>query len=126
MSGQPFEYAVLRAVPRVDRGEFVNVGVMLYCQASDFLAASMHVDADRLRALDAAVDVAGIESALAAIQAVCAADPSAGPMAQGAPGARFRQLTAPRSTVVRAGPVHSGLTTDPARELEHLLDRLVL
>jgi hypothetical protein len=126
MTGQPFEYAVLQAVPRADRGEFVNVGVMLYCQAHDFLAARSHVDAGRLRALDPAVDVGAITSALAAVEAICGGDPSAGPMAQGSPGERFRRLAAPRSTVVRAGPVHSGLTTDPARQLEHLLDRLVL
>jgi hypothetical protein len=122
---QPFEYAVLRAVPRVDRGEFVNVGVMLYCQGADFLGARSHVDADRLRALDPNVDIAGIRSALAAVEAACAGDSSAGPAAQGSPGARFRWLAAPRSTVVQAGPTHTGLTEDPARELEHLVDRLV-
>ena len=126
MSRQPFEYAVLRAIPRADRGEFVNVGVMLYCQARDFLAALTHVDADRLRALDAAVDIPAIEAALGAIEAACAGDPSVGPAAQGSPGERFRWLAAPRSTVVQPGPVHTGLTADPARELEHLLVCLVL
>jgi hypothetical protein len=126
VSRQPFEYAVLRAVPRADRGEFLNVGVMLYCQADDFLAALVHVDADRLRALDPAVDVAAVEAALAAIEAACAGDPQAGPPALGPPGERFRWLAAPRSTVVQPGPVHTGLTTDPARELQHLLTRLVL
>ena len=126
MSRQPFEYAVLRAVPRADRGEFVNVGVMLYCQADDFLAALTHVDAGRLRALDATVDIGAIEAALATIERACAGDPSAGPVSQGPPGERFRWLSAPRSTVVQPGPVHTGLTADPAREIEHLLSCLVL
>jgi hypothetical protein len=126
VSRQPFEYAVLRAVPRADRGEFVNVGVMLYCQADDFLAALTHVDADRLRALDVGVDIGAIEAALAAIERACAGDPSVGPVAQGPPGERFRWLAAPRSTVVQPGPVHTGLTAGPARELEHLLTCLVL
>jgi hypothetical protein len=126
VSRQPFEYAVLRAVPRADRGEFLNVGVMLYCQADDFLAALTHVDADRLRALDAGVDIGAIEAALAAIERACAGDPSVGPVAQGSPGERFRWLSAPRSTVVQPGPVHTGLTADPAQELDHLLNCLVL
>ncbi|HSK91546.1 MAG TPA: DUF3037 domain-containing protein [Euzebyales bacterium] len=125
MTRRPFEYAILRAVPRVDRGEFVNVGVMLYCQADDYLSARSHVDPERLRALDPDADVAAIEAALAAVEAACSGDPSAGPAGEGPPGARFRWLAAPRSTVVQAGPVHSGLTADPARELAHLLARLV-
>jgi Protein of unknown function (DUF3037) len=126
VSRRPFEYAVLRAVPRADRGEYVNVGVMLYSQADDFLAALVHVDADRLRALDPAVDIAAVEAALDAVEAACAGDPAAGPAAQGPRGERFRWLAAPRSTVVQPGPVHSGLTDDPARELEHLLTCMVL
>lgn len=122
----PFEYAVLRAVPRVDRGEFVNVGVMVYCQARDYLAARGRVDADRLRALDRRADVAAVEAALAALEATCAGEASMGPAASGPPGARFRWLAAPRSTVLQPGPVHPGLTGDPAQELDHLLARLVL
>lgn len=125
MSRAPFEYAVLRAVPRVDRAEFVNVGVMLYCQAHDFLAARCHIDTDRLRALDDDVDIAAIGAALEAIRAACAGEPEAGPAGEGPPGPRFRWLASPRSTVVQAGPVHTGLTDDPDRELDHLLDRLV-
>lgn len=125
MSPQPFEYAVLRAVPRVERGECVNVGVMLYCQALDFLAARCYVDADRLRALDEDVDVAAIEAALDAVRAACAGDPGAGRAADAPLGQRFRWLASPRSTMVQPGPIHSGLTTDPDRELDHLLARLV-
>lgn len=122
---QAFEYAVLRAVPRVDRGEFVNVGVVLYCQATDFLAARSHIDPARLRALDDAVDLAALEGALTAVAVVCAADPAAGPVGEQPPGARFRWLAAPRSTVVQAGPVHAGLSEDPAHELDRIFDLLV-
>ncbi len=122
----PFEYAVLQAVPRVDRGECVNVGVVVYCQGADFLDAAVHVDEDRLRMLDRAVDLEAVRAALDAVRAVCSAQASAGAAAAGPPRARFGWLTAPRSTVVRAGPVHSGMTRDPAASLARLLDRLVL
>ena len=122
MSGTVFEYAVVRAVPRAERGECVNVGVVLYCQARDFLAVLVHVDVGRLRALDAGVDVEGVEQAATALQRTCEGH---GPAGQTSLGQRFRWLTAPRSTVVQAGPVHSGLTVDPAAELERLVDVLV-
>ena len=122
---QAFEYAVLRAVPRVDRGEFVNVGVVLYCQATDFLEARTHIDAARLLALDDAVDLPALDAALAAVVAVCAGGASAGPVGEQPAGARFGWLAAPRSTVVQAGPVHAGMTEDPARELDRLFDLLV-
>ena len=121
----PFEYAVLRAVPRVDRGECVNVGVVLYCQAQDYLGCALHLDADRLRSLDPTADVDAIDSALAALSAVCQGDPAAGAASTGPPRIRFGWLTAPRSTVVQPGPVHSGMTADPAAHLQRLLDRLV-
>jgi hypothetical protein len=121
----PFEYAVLRAVPRVDRGECINVGVVLYCQARDYLHTLLHVDEPRLRALDPGVDLAAVRAALTGVQAVCAGLDAAGRAAGGTRRERFGWLTAPRSTVVRAGPVHSGLTRDPDTELRRLLDRLV-
>jgi Protein of unknown function (DUF3037) len=121
----PFEYAVLRAVPRVDRGECVNVGVVLYCQARDFLGCAVQLDADRVRALDPRADLAAIEAALLAVRTVCAGGNAAGRAAVEPLRARFGWLTAPRSTVVQAGPVHSGLTSDPAADLERLLTRLV-
>jgi hypothetical protein len=109
---QPFEYALLRVVPRVERGEAINGGVLLYCRALDYLAADTHLDPERLRALAAAGDV-------------CAGRLNSGPVATEDLGKRFRWLTAPRSTVVQPGPVHTGLTADPARELAHLMGRLV-
>jgi Protein of unknown function (DUF3037) len=122
---RPFEYAVLRAAPRVQRGEFVNVGVLLYCRSSDFLRAAWDVDPDRLRALDPDVDVDAVCSSLERIRAICAGEPSAGPAAATTIGERFRWLAAPRSTVVHAGPIHGGLTDDPEAELDRLLTLFV-
>jgi Protein of unknown function (DUF3037) len=119
---KPFEYAILRAVPRIERGETVNVGVIVYCQALDYLAAATAVDAARLRALDPEVDVDGVWAAVDAIRAACSGE---GPAGGGSRGERFRWLTAPRSTVVQPGPVHAGLTDSPQAELARLLDRLV-
>jgi len=120
-----FQYVVLRCVPRVDREEFVNVGVVLYCQQADFLEAACHVDEGRLAALAPSLDVAGVRSALRAVQAVCGGDESAGKAGRAPMGTRFGFLKAPRSTVVQPGPVHGGSTDDPRAELEHLLDGLV-
>ncbi len=122
MSRAVFEYGVLQAVPRADRGECLNVGVVLYCQARDFLAVSVHVDGRRLQVLDAGVDVDGIEQAATALQRTCE---GRGPAGQTSLGQRFRWITAPRSTVLRTGQVHSGLTDDPAAELRRLVDALV-
>jgi len=117
---QPYEYSVLRAVPRVERGEFVNVGVVLYCQQLDFLGCTTQVDSARVRALDPAADVEGIEALLAAVSKVCCGGPESGPAGRDALGRRFRWLVAPRSTVVQPGPVHTGLTADPAAALDRL------
>ena len=120
-----FQYVVLRCVPRVVREEFVNVGVVVYCQQADFLEARCHVDRGRLLALDPAVDVDAVCSALRAVEAVCRGDASAGEAGRAPMGTRFGFVKAPRSTVVQPGPVHGGTTGDPAAELDHLLDRLV-
>jgi Protein of unknown function (DUF3037) len=120
-----FEYVVLRCVPRVDREEFLNVGVVLHCQQAGFLEARCHVDRDRLVAVAPELDVDAVRSALAAVEAVCRGDASAGEAGRGPLGTRFGFVKAPRSTVVQPGPVHGGSTVDPARQLEHLLERLV-
>ena len=125
MSRMGFQYVVLRCVPRVDREEFVNVGVVLYCQAAEFLEARCDVDRDRLATLAPGVDVDAVCSALSAIEAVCRGDATAGAAGRAPMGTRFGFVKAPRSTVVQPGPVHGGTTDDPAAELEHLLDRLV-
>jgi hypothetical protein len=120
-----FEYAALRVVPRVERGEAMNVGVVVYCQARDFLGCRSHVDESRLRALDTTLDLDGVRKALKAVTALCCGGEDAGQAADEPPGSRFRWLTAPRSTIVQPGPVHAGLTTDPEAELDRLLDLLV-
>ncbi|MFF5718112.1 DUF3037 domain-containing protein [Streptomyces buecherae] len=120
-----FEYAVLRVVPRMERGELINAGVVLYCHARSLVAARTHLDEDRLRALDPTADVAGVRAALNAVEGVCHGGPEAGQAAGDAAGRRFRWLVAPRSTVVQPGPVHTGLTTDAEAEVERLLDLLV-
>jgi Protein of unknown function (DUF3037) len=126
----PFEYATLRVVPRIERGEAINAGVLLYCRTLDYLGVRVHLDELRLRALDPAVDVAGVAHVLHALETVCAASPEearrAGPAGEEDRGRRFRRLTAPRSTIVQAGPVHTGLTADPEAELARLLSELVL
>jgi hypothetical protein len=120
-----FEYAALRVVPRVERGESMNVGVILYCQARDFLGCGVHIDAARLHALDPNMDLDGVRAALAAVECTCEGGPHAGQAADEPIGRRFRWLTAPRSTVIQSGPVHAGLTADPAAELDRLLGALV-
>jgi hypothetical protein len=121
MSTEPFEYALIRVVPRVERGEAMNAGVILYAQRPAFLGCRIELNEDRLRALDPAADLGAVTAALAALDSECRQKRPAGESA----GARFRWLTATRSTIVQPGPVHSGLTADPAAELEHLFEALV-
>lgn len=120
-----FEYALLRVVPRVERGECFNAGVLVYCRARSFVAARTHLDENKLRALDPDADVAGVRAALRAVEGVCCGGDVAGQAAGDDVGRRFRWLIAPRSTVVQPSAVHSGLTTDPEAEVERLLDLLV-
>jgi hypothetical protein len=121
-----YEYALLRAVPRVERGECVNVGVLVYCPPLRYLRAACHVDPDRLRALDPTVDTDQVSAQLRALCTACEGGAAAGPAGEGSLGSRFRWLTAPRSTIIQAAPAHTGLTDDPAAELTHLLRTLVL
>jgi hypothetical protein len=121
-----FEYALLRAVPRQERGEFVNVGVLLYCETLDFLQAKTFVDAKRVHALDPSVDIGLLEETLGHLTDSCDGTEQAGPVTKTKKGQRFRWLTAPRSTFVQTSPTHTGLTDDPQSELDHLLKTLVL
>jgi hypothetical protein len=114
------EYAYLRAVPRVELGESVNVGVLVYCQARDYLDCATWLDADRVRALDPAADVEGLAAALAAVVAVCHGGQAAGRAGEISTGQRFRWLTAPRSAVLQPGPVHLGLCCEPEETLRQL------
>ncbi|MFD7614265.1 DUF3037 domain-containing protein [Streptomyces sp. NPDC059828] len=120
-----FEYALLRVVPRVERGECFNAGVVVYCRARSFVSARTHLDEAKLRALDPQADITGVRAALHAVEGVCRGGEDAGQAARDDAGRRFRWLIAPRSTVVQPGPVHTGLTTDPEAEVERLLDVLV-
>lgn len=122
---QPYQYVLLRCVPRVDREEFVNVGVVCYCQQADFLGASCHVDEARLLALWPEVDLAAVRSALEFVDGVCRGDSAFGAAAGGDLGTRFGFLKAPRSTVIQPGPVHGGVTADAERELRRLAELLV-
>jgi len=121
----PYQYVVLRCVPRPEREEFVNVGVVVYCQATDFLRAAWRVDADRLRAVDPRLDIDQVRGGLAFVEHVCSGDQAGGAAATQPLGTRFGFLKAPRSTVLQPGPVHGGVTTDPSRQLEHLVSALV-
>ena len=125
MADQPFQYAIIRVVPRVERGECLNAGVVLLCRPRRFLAAVTALDAGRLAALAPGVDVGTVETHLAAIERIAAGDPSAGPIARLGQGERFHWLVAPSSTVIQPSEVHTGLTDDPAAELDHLVERLV-
>jgi hypothetical protein len=121
-----YQYVVLRCVPRVDREEFVNVGVVLYSQRAAFLRCHAVVDVARIHALAPGFDVSAVDGALEAIVAVCEGRTSAGAPGQASITDRFGFLAAPRSTVVQPGPVHGGLTSDPASELTALVARLVM
>ncbi|HEX4814207.1 MAG TPA: DUF3037 domain-containing protein [Nonomuraea sp.] len=123
MTRDVYEYAVIRVVPKVERGELINAGVLLYCQPRGYLCARVELDPARLRALDPAADVDAVRRALSAYELACGDHP--GPLESESLGGRFRWLTAPRSTIVQAGPVHAGLTIDPDTELARLFDKLV-
>jgi hypothetical protein len=122
---QPYQYVVLRCVPRVDREEFVNVGVVLYCEEAAYLQSAWSVDRERLEALAPGLDVDAVCEGLDFVRAVCAGDETVGAVASKPSGQRFGFLMAPRSTVLQPSPVHGGVTTDPGRQLEHLLERFV-
>jgi len=127
MPAHSFDYAVIRVVPRVDRDEFINAGVILHCRALDFLDARIALDRDRLAALFPAssVNLDAIERALDVFPRISSGDPGAGPIARLSRAERFHWLVSPRSTITQVSPVHSGLCDDPARMLEHLVDRMV-
>jgi hypothetical protein len=122
---EPFQYAAVRIVPRVERGEAVNAGVVLFCRPKRFLGARTRLDEGLLAALDPDCDPAAVRTALQAIERVAGGDPAGGPIAALSQSERFHWLVAPASTIVQPGPVHTGITADPAAELDHLFQRLV-
>jgi hypothetical protein len=120
-----FSYAVIRVVPRVDRQEIVNVGVVLHCPQRAFLDAGVAVDDARLRAAFPGIDLDAVANHLRVICQMCAGDPAAGPLAALPLSERFHWVVAPRSTIVQPSVVHAGLTDDPRATLEHLVDSMV-
>ena len=120
-----YDYAIIRVVPRVQRGEMMNVGVILSCADLDFLDARIELDEPRLRALDPTVDLEVVRTHLGAILEVCRGGPTAGPIGELPPRDRFRWLVSPRSTIIQTSPVHTGQTSDPAACLERLMDQMV-
>ena len=125
MPPSPFQYAIVRVVPRVERGECVNAGVVLFCRPRRFLAARVALDEARVLALAPDVDLEAVRGHLDAFARIAAGDPQAGPIAALPPSERFHWLVAPSSTVIQCSPVHTGLTDDPPGELERLVARLV-
>lgn len=130
MSGQDngrntYDYAIVRVVPRVEREEFINVGVIVSCPAQKFLEARLELDEQRLKALDATLEPESIRPHLAAIAAICAGGPEAGPIGKLSQRERFHWLVAPRSTIIQTSPVHTGYCKNPAAVLERLLQTMV-
>jgi Protein of unknown function (DUF3037) len=127
-SRDSFEYALIRVVPRVERGECLNAGVVLFCRPRRFLEARIELDETRLRALvpDLSTDeLDAIQNQLALIPRVAAGDPTAGPIARLDAPQRWHWLVSPSSTIIQPGPVHTGLTDDPEGSLEHLFETMV-
>jgi len=124
-TGVWYSYAIVRVVPRVERGECVNVGIVLFVRERRHLAARIELDSARLLALAPDLDLALVERHLASFQAICEGGPAGGPLADLPPAERFHWLTAPRSTIIQTSPAHVGRTLDPAAELDRLLDAYV-
>lgn len=121
----PYLYAIIRVIPRVERGESINAGVVLLCRPRRFLGASMSLDERRLLALAPECDAGVVRQHLEAIESVARGDPDAGAMARLTIAERFHWLVAPSSTIIQPSAVHTGFTDDPAAELAHLVATLV-
>jgi hypothetical protein len=121
-----FEYALIRLVPRVEREEFINVGVILYCRQKKYLECKILLNENRAIALDPGVDVNEVKENLQSIEKICRAEKDGGPIAKLDVASRFRWLTATRSTMIQSSKVHPGLCTDPDKLLEHLFETMVL
>lgn len=120
-----YDYAVIRVVPRVEREEFINAGVIVLCSARDYLEARIELDERRLASMAPAADLEAIRRHLDSIPAICRGGDAAGPIGRLTPRERFDWLVAPRSTIIQTSAVHTGRCGDPARTLEHLLDTMV-
>jgi hypothetical protein len=122
----PFDYAVIRIVPRVERSEFINAGVIVFARTLRYLDAKLSLDIARLRALHSSIDTAEVEQHLALIPKICAGAKDAGPIGELPQHERWHWLVAPRSTILQTSAVHSGMTDNPQAELEQLMKTLVL
>jgi hypothetical protein len=120
-----YDYAIIRVVPKVEREEFINVGVIVSCPAEAFLEARIELDEQRLMALDSTLDLESLRAHLATIPAICAGGERAGPIGRLSQRERFHWLVAPRSTIIQASPAHAGCGKNPKAVLEHLLDTMV-
>lgn len=121
-----FDYAIVRVVPRVERGELINAGVILFCLEKDFLQARVEVNEPRLRALWPGTDLELVRQHLEAIPRICTGSPEGGPIARLTLRERFRWLVAPRSTMIQVSPVHAGLCEQPEHALDELFRQMVL
>lgn len=121
-----YDYAIIRVVPRVERGEFINAGVILFCRTKRFLGALIRLDEPRLLALAPNVDLESVRRQLEMITLTSAGDPDVGSLASLSLAERFHWLVSPRSTVIQTSPVHCGLCDDPEAALRHLLETMVL
>jgi hypothetical protein len=120
-----YDYAIVRVVPRVERGEFVNAGIILSCDVERVLQARIELDEAALLALDAGVDLEVVRSTLATIPAICAGGADAGPIGRLSARERFHWLVSPKSTIVQTSPVHTGQCSDLHAALEHLMNRMI-
>ena len=125
-SPSPFSYAAIRVVPDIEREEFLNAGLVLFCRPLRFLAARTALDQAALEMLDPGCDADGIRGQLRLVERIAAGDPDAGPVAGMDPSERFHWLTTPRSTLVQPGPIHTGLTDEPQATFDHLFRVLVV
>jgi hypothetical protein len=121
-----FDYAVIRVVPRVEREEFLNAGIVLFCLQQRFLEARIHIDEQRLLALWPQLDLNLVRNHLEAFPRICAGDPSAGPISQLTQRERFHWLVSPRSTIIQISPVHTGLCDTPADLMDTLAQRYLI
>lgn len=120
-----YDYAVIRVVPRVERQEFVNAGIIVWCREHDVLEARIELDEERLRAMHAEVDLDAVRRHLRGIEVVCAGGADAGPIGRLSKRERFDWLVAPRSTSIQVSPVHVGRSADLDAELQHLMNKMV-
>jgi hypothetical protein len=124
-SRSPFSYAVLRVVPDIEREEFVNAGLVLFCRPRRYLRARTSLDVDQLRGLTPRVDADGLRDQLALVERIAAGEIETGPLAEMSQSERFHWLTTPRSTAVQPGPIHGGMADDPDTTFDHLYSTLV-